>query len=63
MKSKLSNIFVAFGFLLYLIAGIMALVKMNYSIIILLAATAFLAFGFFVHKKQHWSRLFKGKRH
>ena len=59
MKTKLANIFLIFGLILYVLAGIATMIKMNYSIIILLAATIFLAFGFFVNVKLRWIKLFK----
>ena len=61
MKIKLANKFLILGLLLYLVAGIAAVSKMNYSVFILLAATIFLAFGFFVNVKFRWFKLFKKK--
>ncbi len=59
MKIRLANKFLIIGFLLYIIAGIESIIKMNYSIIILLGATIFLAFGFFAHTRLKWAKLFK----
>ena len=59
MKIRPANVFLVIGLLLYILAGIAAMLKMNYSIIILLAATIFLAFGFFVNVKLRWIKLFK----
>ena len=59
MKIKLANLFLIFGLLLYLVAGLAAISKMSYSIISLLAATIFLALGFFAHVRLKWIRLFK----
>ncbi len=61
MKIKLANKFLIIGLLLYLIAGIMAINGMNYSAIVLIAATIFLALGFFVNARLRWFRLFKKK--
>jgi hypothetical protein len=61
MKIKLANKFLIIGLLLYLIAGIMAINGMNYSAIVLIAATIFLALVFFVNVKFRWFRLFKKK--
>ena len=61
MKIKLANLFLIFGLLLYLVARLAAISKMSYSIIALLAATIFLAFGFFAHARLKWIRLFKKK--
>lgn len=47
------------GFLLYFTAGIAAIIKLNYSIVILLAATIFLALGVFLNVKM---RLFKSPK-
>ena len=59
MKIKLANLFLVFGLALYILAGIAAISKMSYSIISLLAATIFLALGFFAHARLKWIRLFK----
>ena len=59
MKVKLANQFLILGLLLYIIAGIATVIQMNYSIIILLPAIIFLAFGFFMHVKGKWVRAFK----
>ena len=59
MRLNLANKFFIISFLLYLTAGIMALLKMGYSILVLLAAIIFLAFGFFNHSKAKWKKLFK----
>ncbi|MDP6600409.1 MAG: hypothetical protein QF798_03155 [Candidatus Woesearchaeota archaeon] len=59
MKTRLSNLFLIFGLVLYTLAGIAAISKMSYSIIALLAATIFLAFGFFVNVKLRWVKSFK----
>ena len=59
MKIKLDNKFIFLVFLLYIVAGIMAISGMNYSAIVLLAAIIFLAFGFFVNVKFRWKSLFK----
>jgi hypothetical protein len=61
MKIKLANTFLIFGVLLYIGAGIAVISKMNYSVLILIVAIIFLAFGFFVHIKQRWIKLFKKK--
>ena len=61
MKIKPANKFMILGLLLYFIAGIAAFVGMNYSIIVLLVAMIFLAFGFFEHVKFKWFKLFKNK--
>lgn len=61
MKIRLANIFLIFGLVLYTLAGIAAISKMSYSVIALLAATIFLAFGFFAHARLKWIRLFKKK--
>ena len=61
MKIKLANKLLILGLLLYLIAGIAAVSKMNYSVFILLAAIIFLAFGFFVNVKLRWFKLLKKK--
>jgi hypothetical protein len=47
------------GFLLYVVAGILAMSEMNNGVIVLLAATIFLAFGFFINVKLKWFKLFK----
>ena len=59
MRINFANKFLILGLLLYIIAGIATISKMNYSIIILLIAIIFLAFGFFMHIKGKWVRLFK----
>ena len=61
MKTRLANLFLIFGLALYILAGIASISKMSYSIIALLAATIFLAFGFFAHARLKWIRLFKKK--
>ena len=61
MKIKLANKFLILGLLLYIAAGIAVISKMNYSILILLAAIIFLGFGFFVHMRSKWFKLFKKK--
>ena len=59
MRASLANKFFIISFLLYLISGVMALVKIGYSILALLAAAIFLAFGFFYHSQAKWKKLFK----
>ena len=61
MKISLANKFLVLGLLIYLIAGIAAISKMDYSVVIILAAIIFLAFGFFASIKLKWTRLFKKK--
>lgn len=61
MKKRLANKFLISGLLLYILAGIMFIGKINYSVVILLAAVVFLAFGFFMHIRLRWVRLFKKK--
>ena len=58
---KLANKFLVLGILLYIIAGIAAISKMDYSVVIILAAIIFLALGFFMNIKLKWFRLFKKK--
>tara|TARA_B100000315_G_C14507319_1_gene555262 strand:+ start:684 stop:872 length:189 start_codon:yes stop_codon:yes gene_type:complete len=62
MKLKLANKFLIIGLLLYVVAGIVAISKISYSIVILLSAIIFLAFGFFMHVKQKWAKLFKKRK-
>ena len=59
MKLSPANRFFIISVLLYLIAGIMALLKMGYSIFALLAAIIFLAFGFFFNAAIKIKKLFK----
>ena len=59
MKIKSANKFLISGLFLYAVAGIMTLSKMNYSVIVLLAAIIFLALGFFANVKNKWVKLFK----
>ena len=59
MKISFANKFLILGLLLYLVAGIMVLSKMNYSFIVLVGAIILLAFGFFTHVKLKWTKLFK----
>jgi len=59
MRLSLANKLFLISALLYLIAGIMALLKMGYIILVLLAAIIFLALGFFYHTKAEWKKLFK----
>jgi hypothetical protein len=61
MKLNLANKFLILGILLYILAGIAVIGKMDYSVIILLAATVFLAFGFFANVRFRWDKLFKKK--
>jgi len=61
MKLNLANKFLIIGLLLYVVAGIVVISKMRYSIVVLLGAIIFLAFGFSVNVKTKWSRLFKKK--
>ena len=59
MKIRFANKLLILGILLYIIAGIMGLGKVNYSTIVLLVAIIFLAFGFFENVKLKWFKLFK----
>ena len=59
MKIRFANKFLILGILLYILAGIMGLGKVNYSIIVLLVAIIFLAFGFFENVKLKWFKSFK----
>jgi len=58
---NLANKFLVLGILLYIIAGIAAISKMDYSVVIILAAIIFLALGFFVNARFRWVNLFKKK--
>jgi len=59
MRLNLANKFLIIGLLLYIIAGVATISKMNYSVIILLVSIIFLAFGFFEHTKLKWAKLIK----
>jgi len=59
MKLGFANKFLISGFLLYFVAGITTLTKMNYGLFIVLGATIFLALGLFLHTKRRWIKLFK----
>ncbi len=61
MKLNSANKFLVLGLLIYLIAGIMFISKMDYSVVIILAAIIFLALGFFTNVKLKWFKLFKKK--
>jgi len=61
MNVRLANKFLALGLVLYLIAGVSALLKFNFNLIVILAAIVFIAFGFFAHMKLKWVKLFKKK--
>lgn len=61
MKIKLANKFLITGLLLYIVAGVAVISKMNYSLVILLGAIIFMVLGFFAHTKLRWAKLFKKK--
>ena len=61
MKLNSANLFLVLGLLIYLIAGIAAISKMDYSVVIILAAIIFLALGFFMNIRLKWFKLFKKK--
>ena len=61
MKLNLANKFLILGVLLYILAGIAAIGKMKYSLVVLAAATIFLASGFFANVRFRWGKLFKKK--
>ena len=52
MRLGLANKFFLISILLYFIAGAMALLEMEYSILALLAAVIFLAFGFVKNRQS-----------
>ncbi|MBW2977003.1 hypothetical protein KY347_06165 [Candidatus Woesearchaeota archaeon] len=62
MKISLANKFLFIGVLLYTLAGIAAISKINYSMVILSAAVIFLAFGLFANMMSKCSKLPKKKR-
>lgn len=61
MKIKPANKLLILGIALYLLAGIAVVTESSYSLIILLIAVIFLAFGFFKHVKSKWLKMFKNK--
>ena len=59
MRLGLANKFFLMSILLYFVAGAMALLKIKYSILALIAAVIFLAFGFVINTTTRWKKLFK----
>lgn len=59
MRLGLANKLFLISVLLYLIAGIMALLNTGYSVLALFAAIIFLAFGFFLNTKTKRKKLLK----